>query len=131
MSADGYAAGRARSDLDTWLRQQFVLSPVSRNDIVMAVYEALANAAEHAYQGNAIEVETFDLDAAYDFWSDTLTVVVEDHGQWQTRDPADPPRIARGRGIQLMYSLAESASITTNATGTRVCLMWTGVQLRD
>jgi serine/threonine-protein kinase RsbW len=97
----------------------------------MAAYEALANAAEHAYHGNAIDTDTFDIDAAYDVGADTLTVIVEDHGQWQTRDPAAPVRLDRGRGIQLMYALAETASITTNPTGTRVCLVWTGLQLRD
>jgi hypothetical protein len=57
-------------------------------------------------------------------------VTVEDHGKWRTRDPNTAPNIARGRGIQMMYSLADNASIVSTPTGTRVCQMWTGLELR-
>lgn len=131
MTADAHAAARARTDFEGWLDRQFVLSAMTRTDITMAVYEAVANAAEHAYYGCAPGEGTFDIDANYDVAQDSLTVTIEDRGQWHTRDPATAPRIARGRGIQLMYGLAEDASITTSATGTRVCLMWMRLKLRD
>jgi serine/threonine-protein kinase RsbW len=53
----------------------------------MAVNEAVANAAEHAYFGSPCGEGSFDVDATYDADQDTLMVLVEDHGRWRLPDP--------------------------------------------
>ena len=52
LAADAQAAGRARSDFESWLHAHFTLPAASRVDLIMAVNEAVANAAEHAYFGS-------------------------------------------------------------------------------
>ena len=47
--ADARTAERFRRDVRLWLRRSFALSEDRIADIVLAVYEALANAAEFAY----------------------------------------------------------------------------------
>ena len=42
-----------RHELSQWLRAHFALDPVRRNDVLLAVNEALTNAAEFAYRGAA------------------------------------------------------------------------------
>jgi serine/threonine-protein kinase RsbW len=124
LSADAHTAGQARSDFDLWLQAHFALSAARRIDLTMAVNEAVANAAEHAYFGGPCGDGGFDVDANYDGAHDSLTVVIEDHGRWRLPDPAIGPLSARGRGIQLMHMLADQALIDTTSAGTRVCLTW-------
>ena len=45
------AQARLRHELSRWLRAQFALDPVRLNDVLLAVNEALTNAAEFAYPG--------------------------------------------------------------------------------
>jgi anti-sigma regulatory factor (Ser/Thr protein kinase) len=131
LAADASAAGLARTEFDLWLRRHFRLSATGRADLTLAVNEALANAAEHAYQGRS-ERGTVDVDAQYDPAADTLTVTVEDHGQWQptAQDSSfDAGRCnPRGRGIPLMRTLADHTAIDSDSCGTRVCLTWRHVE---
>lgn len=124
LLADGRAAGQARLDFDSWLQTHFAMSAVSRSDVTLAVSEAVANAAEHAYFDSGSGPGTFDVDANYDNVSHALTVEVVDRGQWQTASGNTAPDRPRGRGIQLMHALSDHASIRTSANGTRVCLTW-------
>lgn len=88
-------------------------------DIVLAVNEALANAAEFAYAGGA--AGTVDLEAVRDPRRRTLTVTVSDQGHWRETNPLHRQR-SRGRGIPLMRTLADSVIIDTSGLGTSVCL---------
>ncbi|MGK2880461.1 MAG: ATP-binding protein [Mycobacterium sp.] len=124
LAADARSAGQARSDFDLWLRSHFALSAAGRIDLTVAVNEAVANAAEHAYLSSPFGQGTFDVEALYDAAQDSLTVIVQDRGRWQLPDPTVTARSARGRGIQLMHALADYASIDATAAGTRVCLTW-------
>ncbi|CAN5287412.1 ATP-binding protein [soil metagenome] len=123
LAANADTAGQARADFDGWLQTHFSLTPASRIDLTLAVNEAVANAAEHAYIGWPLGSGTFDVDANYDTAGDTLTVIVEDGGHWQQPDESGPFSV-RGRGIQLMAALADHTSIDTTAAGTRVSLTW-------
>jgi anti-sigma regulatory factor (Ser/Thr protein kinase) len=124
LAADAQAAGRARSDFDAWLQAHFTLSAANRIDLTMAVNEAVANAAEHAYFESRFAAGSFDVEANYDAAQDILTVVVEDRGRWRLPDPATGPLSVRGRGIQLMRALADDVSIDTTSAGTCVRLTW-------
>jgi anti-sigma regulatory factor (Ser/Thr protein kinase) len=88
-------------------------------DIVLATYEALTNAAEHAYDSDGWRV---DLIAARTL-DHRIVVSVRDHGCWRP-PPADTG--FRGRGLVMMRSLAHEMDVRASADGTTV-LMWWGV----
>lgn len=113
-----------------WLGRHFRLGAERGNDLLLAVDEALANAAEFAYV-DAARRGTVDLSATYDDAADTLAVTVNDRGRWrqQAPEPATmPPRPqVRGRGIPLMRALADRVTIDRSPQGTHVTLVWTGL----
>ncbi|MCX2710922.1 ATP-binding protein [Mycolicibacterium sp. J2] len=114
-----------RHEFSEWLRGNFTLDPTKASDIVLAVNEALANAAEFAYV-NVDQPGQMHLTADHDRQLGILTVTVSDEGSWRTKDPTvtDP---ARGRGIPLMHALSDRATIDTTPTGTQVCMQWDGI----
>jgi serine/threonine-protein kinase RsbW len=86
--------------------------------LALAAYEALANAAAHAYSdGGAL-----DLHATYRPEPGEVEVTVRDHGRWR------PPPTERGglggRGLVLIRSLADHVDIATDASGTTVRMRW-------
>jgi len=121
-------AARAREEFADWLEQFFDLDPIRSCDLVLAVNEALANAAEFAYL-LADRPGTMDMQADYEAGTETLAVHICDHGVW--RIPATtPPSHARGRGIPLMRAVSDRMAIETSTDGTRVCLEWRAVAQR-
>ncbi|RSM35559.1 ATP-binding protein [Amycolatopsis balhimycina DSM 5908] len=82
----------------------------------LAVYEAMANVVVHAYPG---QLGTFSLLArSHD---QSLTVTVADHGRWQ---PAARPGLLHGRGLPLIHTLADHATIDNGTEGTTVTMTW-------
>jgi serine/threonine-protein kinase RsbW len=128
VAANASSAARVRAEMDRWLRAHVVTDGALVNDVLLAVYEGLANAAEYAYLGSPTP-GTIDVQAHLDSDADALTVTVTDHGRWQTPrfDPNDPAHRLRGRGIPLMKALANDASIRTTTAGTQVRLTWIGL----
>jgi anti-sigma regulatory factor (Ser/Thr protein kinase) len=111
-----------RHEFSDWLHHHFVLDPAKASEIVLAVNEALANAAEYAY-ADATGSGVMHMHAGYDQVPDVLTVTVTDEGSWRPHDvPAVDP--ARGRGIPLMHALTDRAVIDFSPSGTQVCLQW-------
>lgn len=88
-------------------------------DVILAVNEALANAAEFAYVDGG--EGTVDLEAFHDPVRRTLTATISDRGRWRETNPLTRQR-CRGRGIPLMRTLADSVIIDTSGLGTSVCL---------
>ena len=103
----------------------FALDPTTISDVVLAVNEALANAAEFAY-AKADHRGAMHLLADYDTASSTLTVTVTDEGAWRIAN-GENKKISRGRGIPLMQALADRATIDSTPAGTRVRLEWNHV----
>jgi anti-sigma regulatory factor (Ser/Thr protein kinase) len=126
VTADPRTAARTRDEFANWLRGAFDLHPNRTSDLVLAIYEALANTAEFAYVSAGL-TGTMDVRAAYDPMESALLVTVADRGQWRTAASSGRDR-SRGRGIALMKALADHASIQTSTGGTTVRLAWTGVQ---
>ena len=123
--ADAACAAQMRREFSIWLKRYFDLDPTKISDVVLAVNEALANAAEFAYC--AVERPgAMHLLADYDTCSAILTVTVTDEGAWRLGD-GEKQQISRGRGIPLMEALADRATIDSSPTGTRVCLEWNHV----
>jgi serine/threonine-protein kinase RsbW len=114
--ADARAVARLRHALSRWLHTHLTLDPDRLNDILLAVNEALTNAAEFAYRGRegamALQVRRDGADG-------TLLVDVADHGTWRHVDPAAQPN-TRGRGIPLMRALADRTTFSLMPSGTYV-----------
>jgi anti-sigma regulatory factor (Ser/Thr protein kinase) len=123
--ADPHSAAQIRREFADWLRQYFVLDGTKSSDVLLAVNEAMANAAEYAYRA-AAQPGTMHVQATYDLSAATLTVTVTDEGAWRDGD-GEAPNLKRGRGIPLMHALADRATVDSSTAGTRVCLKWHGI----
>lgn len=128
VAAEPRSAARARAEFGAWLETHFTLDTDRFSDVLLAVNEAIANAAEFAYC-DASKPGTLDVNAAYDRKSDTLAVTVDDRGRWR-RLPALYKQQLRGRGIPLMEALADDVTIDRTPHGTRVALTWTDLTQR-
>lgn len=128
IAADGSGAARIRRGFAGWLQRHFSLGDERLSDVVLAVYEALANAAEFGYLDTPGH-GTIAVTASYDDDVDTLVVTVTDRGRWRPTGTATPPaqHALRGRGISLMRALADETRIDTSERGTHACLTWTNL----
>ena len=105
-----------RHALDAFLRT-LRLCDERREDIVLAVGEALANAAEHAYEPSAEPStdEMIELHATSTPDGSRIAIEIRDSGRFIERgDRAD-----RGFGFRIMRSIAREVAIDTGS-GTRV-----------
>ncbi|MEO3757824.1 ATP-binding protein [Mycobacterium sp. B14F4] len=125
--ADAQTVAEFRNALARWLRENFALDAERFNDVLLAVNEALTNAAEFAYV-TSTEPGTMTVTARYDGADRRLVAVVSDHGTWLEKQPDGKPN-TRGRGIQLMRALADRATIEREPFGTRVELEFHGCPL--
>lgn len=125
FDADAGAVARVRQDFSEWLRRFFAVDEVRCSDVVLAINEALANSAEFAYL-LAEQPGTIDIQAVYDADSQTLTACISDRGTWRQRQVEPAPR-TRGRGIPLMETLSDDATIEPSKSGTTVRLEWRGI----
>jgi serine/threonine-protein kinase RsbW len=131
IAADAPSTARTRTEFGSWLNRHFTIGAERFSDLLLAVYEAMANAAEFAYI-DASPRGTMDVSATYDADSDALAVTVNDRGRWHQNvsEPATPERRFRGRGIPLMQALADEATIDRTPHGTHVTLTWTHLTQR-
>src|SRR5215212_6636287 len=83
--ADAARAAQLRQEFGVWLKRYFALDPTKVSDVVLAVNEALANAAEFAYS-SASQPGAMNLLAAYDSYTSVLSVTVTDDGAWRIAD---------------------------------------------
>ncbi len=127
VAATPEQAAVLRNDLSQWLQRCFAFDAESTNDVLLAVNEALANAAEFAYLGIS-HGGVMHLRADY-LPPTTLTVTVSDEGRWHTRDPAVARDIARGRGLRLMRALTDHTAVDSTPAGTEVRLRWDHVNV--
>ena len=104
-----------RRAMDAYL-SPLALAPDRRDEIVLAVGEAAANAVEHAY---AHQPGPGVVDVTVWTESDALWVEVRDHGRWR-----EPPSGSHGRGlgIVLMRRLIDCVLIHHDHRGTNVLL---------
>jgi serine phosphatase RsbU (regulator of sigma subunit)/anti-sigma regulatory factor (Ser/Thr protein kinase) len=86
-------------------------SEMEAHDIVLAVWEACANASEHGVSDSGFRLRA-------ELIHGSVKVVVDDGGAWVP--PSD--RSDRGRGLELMRSLMSSVEIEPGDRGTRVIL---------
>ncbi len=118
--ATGQTAARARRAFATWLAVDLAAGDLF-DDLVLAVYEALANAADHAYRrtvAGPVRLLARRTRRA-------VHIIVADHGTWRvdaaagsTAGPGDVT--VRGRGVPLIRLLVPDVHIERGATGTTV-----------
>lgn len=125
LAADAGAAAGVRGEFAGWLREEVGLPEDRICDVVLAVTEALTNAAEFAYL--AVDPRgTVDLEVVHDPRRSALTAIVTDRGRWRPPDVLHS-HLSRGRGIPLMHALADAAAIDVSVDGTTVRLRFDGV----
>jgi anti-sigma regulatory factor (Ser/Thr protein kinase) len=96
--ADGSTASWARHEFNAWLAIDVPASELF-DVLVLAVYESLANAADHAY----LDTDTGQVQLLARRSRTALQLTVTDRGTWRT--PASPTTAAptiRGRGLPLI-----------------------------
>jgi anti-anti-sigma factor len=104
-----------RRRVNSWLTG-LGMGEQDRVGVMVAVGEACANAAEHAYRGTV--AGPMSVTARVDV-DGVLTVRIRDHGTWQrpSRDPGD-----RGRGLLIMRQLVDRVVLEEEEQGTSVTL---------
>jgi serine/threonine-protein kinase RsbW len=106
----------------TALRQMFrpwtatLLGDDAADDLTLAVYEALVNAADHAFTGQATPGSMWLYATVAD---GDILVTIADNGTWRN---SDYPAGQRGRGLPLIHQLTSEARLTVDAQGTTVYL---------
>ncbi len=105
-----------RGHLREWLAQARA-DPESCADVLLAVGEASANAAEHSVVGAERPV-TLTVTAALS--GNLLLLTVFDDGKWK---PATEPQGYRGHGLHLINALVDSVELTATADGTTVLML--------
>jgi anti-sigma regulatory factor (Ser/Thr protein kinase) len=115
LIADPAALPGVRRRLNRWLTA-LGMGEQDRVGVMVAVGEACANAAEHAYRGS--EPGPMSVTARVDV-DGVLTVTVRDEGTWRPpdRDPGD-----RGRGLLIMRQLVDRVVLEEEEQGTTVTL---------
>lgn len=109
--ADRGEVAAMRRAFTSWL-EQLDVAPELRRDAVLALSEAAANAAEHAYsfdRRGVVRVEAL-------VTGNGLQLSVRDHGTW--RRPR--PQTERGRGLTIIEALTQDVRIDRTANGTTV-----------
>jgi anti-sigma regulatory factor (Ser/Thr protein kinase) len=87
------------------------LDPRQRDDVQLAISEAITNAVEHAIDP---EPAVVDVVVATE---PVLKIAVRDHGQWRPRTSS----MDRGRGSTIMSGIAD-VSVLSGVDGTTVTL---------
>lgn len=120
--ATGQTAARARRAFATWLAVDLAAGDLF-DDLVLAVYEALANAADHAYRrtvAGPVRLLARRTRRA-------VHITVADHGTWP-EDAGTGSTVGsgdvtvRGRGLPLIRLLVPDVHIERGPTGTTVHL---------
>ena len=117
LSADLRGLSAARHALDAWLGGQGV-DRMTRDEVVLAASEAVANAAEHG--GGSHPQEQVTLAARVEARADgaeDVVVTVHDEGRWRKQTPS----LERGRGLVIIRALMDDVVVDTS-DGTRVVL---------
>jgi anti-anti-sigma factor len=115
LTATPAALPGVRRQVSSWLAG-LGMGEQDRVGVMVAVGEACANSAEHAYRGATPGPMTVTARVDVD---GVLTVGIRDHGAWQrpSKDPGD-----RGRGLLIMRQLVDRVVLEEETQGTTVTL---------
>ncbi len=99
-----------RHDFGRWLTSSGV-DHRDRDDLVLALGEALANAIEHGYRNDAMKGQLI-VDAL--LTDDGVSLEVRDFGTWHRGEP----NALRNRGLRIIRSVVDQVDINRSAFGT-------------
>ncbi|MBM7457747.1 ATP-binding protein [Rhodococcus coprophilus] len=119
VRADAAFISDLRRAVRVWL-EQLDVDDDRKHDVVLASYEALANAVEHAYDIDD-DSASLDFEATYLPQDQILEVRVADHGCWHD---ADSTPTSRGHGLALIRGLATDVVVDPTPQGTHVTIHW-------
>lgn len=112
LPADVHSLPVVRRELRRWLARAGV-EGAPADDIVLASWEACANAVEHPIEPDAAG----EIDVEASLRAECVCVEVRDTGRWRERYA---PRAYRGLGLRLVRALMHDVSIRPQETGTEV-----------
>jgi signal transduction histidine kinase/CheY-like chemotaxis protein len=115
-ASPGELAG-LRHRLGQWAKD-LNLNATSRQNILIATGEAVVNAIEHGSgldPTKTVGVEAFAME-------DGISISISDTGQWLGDSAASRRTLHRGRGLRLMYGLADVVDTARSPQGTTVTL---------
>jgi serine/threonine-protein kinase RsbW len=115
VPAAAEALSQVRAQVTAWTTTAG-LDPDQIDDIALAVYEAMANVVDHAYEQPG---GTFDLHACRD--GDMITITVADQGRWKA---PSGEQSWRGRGLQIIERAAREFALSPHPRGTTVSMSW-------
>ena len=101
-----------RASLNAWLTAAGMTGS-SRDDLVLATHEAVANAIQHAGSGDPVLVHARESERGF-------VIDVSDAGRWVVR--ATPISEERGRGLRMIHGLVSRADVVAQKGGTTVRL---------
>jgi serine/threonine-protein kinase RsbW len=101
-----------RASLNAWLTAAGAAES-SRDGLVLATHEAVANAIQHAGSVDPVLVQATEDESGF-------VIDVADAGRWVVRDA--PTSEERGRGLQLIHALVFRADVVARKGGTTVRL---------
>jgi anti-sigma regulatory factor (Ser/Thr protein kinase) len=101
-----------RASLNAWLRDAG-MAESSRDNLVLATHEAVANAIQHAGSADPVLVHARENERGF-------VIDVSDAGRWVVREA--PPPEGRGRGLQMINALVSRADVVAKKGGTTVRL---------
>ncbi len=113
-SATVHNATELRRTFRRWVKA--LVGDNDADDLTLAVYEALANAAEHAFTA---QPDPGSMRLRATATDGQITVMITDNGTWRA------PTVShgrRGRGLPLMRTLTNEAHVESNRQGTTVRL---------
>jgi GAF domain-containing protein/anti-sigma regulatory factor (Ser/Thr protein kinase) len=110
LPADSASLVDLRASFGRWLDRAGI-PPEERGDLILAVWEASANAIEHARDPVS---PTFSIEARLD--GNAVCIEVTDTGAWRDQEQ----RPDRGLGLELMRALMTKVEIEHGSAGTRV-----------
>ncbi|HEY7478776.1 MAG TPA: SpoIIE family protein phosphatase [Actinomycetota bacterium] len=112
LRADARELSRLRTSIRGWLEAAGIGSE-ARDEIVLAIGEACANAIEHAGDTGS---DRITVSLALD--DGTVVATISDRGRWRSGTASD----IRGRGLLLMEALMDAVEVTPRSDGTTVIL---------
>ncbi|MGH3823842.1 MAG: ATP-binding protein [Pseudonocardiaceae bacterium] len=130
LSAEWVAPSIARDRVRRWLRAHR-WSRVHREDLVLAISEAVSNSVEHGYRISAEDTTRFALTApsgTIELHGQVITnpdgvrrveFTIRDHGRWI------PPAVtygSRGHGMTIMRACTDEVTIEHTPDGTTIVL---------
>jgi anti-sigma regulatory factor (Ser/Thr protein kinase) len=113
MPATGNALQTVREDMRRWLRRAGVDDRAAR-DVVLALWEACANAVEHP-----VEPRSRDLVVKADIGAAGVRVSIRDTGRWR----APSRRVSRGLGLVMVRAVMDDVAIHRRPHGTEVTMV--------